>query len=456
MISYQTTIERPLDAPVHVKAIYGAALLAACSAIALAVSPIAPLRLLLGGIGLLAGLALFVWPEVALAAFMSVGAVKGNPTLSAFLPIDLTVAVAAILVLACVFKVLQARRLPQLWPGYLSYAPLSLLMLFSLLYTPDFGAGLDKTARFITLGGVSALAPFVILDSARKVTLFLYTLVLFGIGISAYSLRGLGGYDRLVAPGGLTLQLGVAAGFAIAILWTMIVPGLRFWRRILLYPVLAVLIIALVGSGARGAAIGVTACVIYGLFVYRALIADVVLIGAAGLLGGLSLFSIPHASYRYLSTLLTENPNAAMGLRTDMLELGSRLIWEHPATGVGVGGYAFFSRNPLLFGWPHNLLVEIAAELGLLALCIFLAQLLWAGWEGVQQIMDRGFPFRQLSVAVLALIMFDSVQMIKSGNINDNRDIWLLMGLPFVLRRLAGAYSNTETALAEQELTWQD
>ena len=73
--------------------------------------------------------------------------------------------------------------------------------------------------------------------------------------ICAYSLGSLGGSDRLVTPSSNTIGLGHIACGLILILWFGALPRLPFFKRILIYPLLAVPALSLIGSGSRGAAL---------------------------------------------------------------------------------------------------------------------------------------------------------------------------------------------------------
>jgi O-antigen ligase len=158
---------------------------------------------------------------------------------------------------------------------------------------------------------------------------------------------------------------------------------------------------------------------------------------AVGGVYGIARVGIPTAAFDYLATLASKDPHDAFSGRDDLMALAWRLFREHPLLGVGIGGYSFYSPDPTNNGFPHNLFLEIAAELGFVALIAFAALVLWAFWEAVRQLRDHKFPLWSESTAVLALLIFGFLQMIKSGDMNDNRSMWLFMGLPFLLRHLA-------------------
>ena len=188
--------------------------------------------------------------EIAVAIFYVIGFFKGDARLESS-PLDLTVSVAVLMILAMVIRLAFTEaelRLPRvlLW-----YVPILFLMFMSLSYTPSLAAGLDKTLRFVFLTLLGAISPFILVNSRIKLERFLATLVIGAILMSINSFFMLNGEDRLVAPSGETTALGFCAGLALIVIWTLWFPKLPLVRRILFYPLIGVLAVALVGSGGR-------------------------------------------------------------------------------------------------------------------------------------------------------------------------------------------------------------
>jgi len=114
--------------------------------------------------------------------------------------------------------------------------------------------------------------------------------------------------------------------------------------------------------------------------------------------------------------------------------------------GVGLGGYPTFSPNPSLYSWPHNVFLEISSETGILAALAVVGLVGAAFLETRRQLTDRIFSRKDFSRVVLALLMVGFIQMIHTGNINDNRMVWFYLGLPFVLREVASREEGTQRA----------
>jgi len=93
-----------------------------------------PFLLIGGGAALLFFLK---FPEIAVSLFYVVGFFKGDPRLDAT-PVDLTVTVAVIMLLAMGVRLFFTDSTLHLPRDFLFYMPLLALMFISLTYTPDF------------------------------------------------------------------------------------------------------------------------------------------------------------------------------------------------------------------------------------------------------------------------------------------------------------------------------
>jgi O-antigen ligase len=192
-----------------------------------------------------------------------------------------------------------------------------------------------------------------------------------------------------------------------------------------------VLGVALIGSGGRFANVSAILCLILGTFLCRKLFVDAGVIGGLGLLL-LPFIWIPQASFDYLSSLA--QPHQAMGTRNDLMALGVKMFSEHPFFGVGIQGFRFLSPNPITYNYPHNLILELGSELGLLAAVSFLAIAVCAFLEIWKQLRDPDQSSNSAVVTVFLLLIFVFLDAMVSGDINDLRFMWFVFGLPYVLR----------------------
>lgn len=375
--------------------------------------------------------------EITLALFFLIGLIKGDARLSSA-PIDLTVAVGlAVLAGVCVRLILGEQKL-ALPREYIFYLPLLAMMILSLMYTPDLSGGIDKTLRFCCLTSIGIVSPFVLFDSTTKVKNFFMAMAIGGLFLAINSLTMLGGSDRLVSPSGLNTELGAACALSLIIIWSLWFPNWSLPKRALFYPVLGVLGVALIGSGGRFANVSAVLCLVLGTILCRKLLKDVAVIGLMSLIL-LPLVWIPEASYEYLSSLA--HPPQAMGTRNDLMALGIKMFSEHPFLGVGIQGFRFLSPNPLTYNYPHNLILELGSELGLIATVSFLALVACAFREIWRQLRDPNRPNNSPVLTVFLLLIFVFLDGMVSGDINDLRFMWFVMGLPYALRAFQGSHS---------------
>ena len=390
---------------------------------------------------------LLKYAEVTLALFFLVGLFKGDPRLSST-PVDLTILVGALVALAVALRLIFDRQALQIPAEYFLYLPLICLMVLSLFYTPDFSAGLEKTLRFVFLTGLGIVAPFALFDAPVKIRRFMITMLGGGMLLAVNSLFMLGGQERLVSASGLNTELGSACAAGLVIIWGLLFPGWSFFKRLLLYPVIGLLVVGLVGSGGRLANASAAICIIISLFLCKKLFRDALIMGCAGLIA-LPFVWIPDASYEYLSSLA--RPEQAMGTRSGLMELGISLMGEHPLLGVGIQGFRYHSPNPVTYNFPHNIFLELGSEMGALAAVIFLVILIYSFREIAKQLTNPATKRDPLVHTVFLLMIFVFLDSMVSGDINDLRFMWFVLGLPYVLRALCSKYLASR---AQAETEW--
>ena len=384
-------------------------------------------------------LLLVKFPEVTFACLMTIGSFKGARELGA-VPVDLTVLLLLVLIPAVAIGIWKKHMMPLPWE-FSFYVPIVVMMLLSLTYTPHFELGLDKTARFLIINGLCIISPFVILTSPARINRFFLTLLVAGLAASATSLTSLGGYDRLTTPSGDTIQLGHDAALGIVIVWFGLLPGRNIVTRAFLYSLIGVMAIAMVGSGSRGPFLGFALGMSLSVYFWKKvgfgsgqLLFDSLVFGSLCVLMVLSV-GIPKASFNYLAQLgNVQSTDALMGGRAELARIGWRLTLEHPLGGVGIDGFP--TRIAGESGWPHNTLLEISSELGLAAALSFCCLAITTLKATFGEFFHANEELRPAANMVLGFMVIEMITMLNTGNINDVRQLWTCISLPFVLRQL--------------------
>jgi len=400
-------------------------------------------------LGVAVVLALLIYPEVALALYVVIGDLKGDEHIAALLPVDLTLALGALLLIGIALNLLRHKPIVKMPAPYFLFIALVAIMTASLTYTPVFDAGLEKLGRFLTVTGVVIVAPFFLLATRRQTVRFFASFAVAAFAICAWSLFALGGSERLVTPSNNTIGLGHIACALILIVWFAVLPCFSFPQRLFAYPLLFVPVLALIGSGSRGPAIA-CALVIFGSIVLcRSRIRDLVCVVALGS-AILPFARIPGSAIQYLGTLISSRSvSGLLSFRYDLLEYGWRLLQQHPLLGTGIQGFRYYSPNPELYKWPHNIFLEIACELGIPAALIACAIFAAAVAEAIRQLRDTVSPIFPLSQLAAALLVAGIVNATNTGDINSDRLTWLFLSLVFVMRGVRMRESDSREMLVE-------
>ena len=210
-------------------------------------------------------------------------------------------------------------------------------------------------------------------------------------------------------------------------------------------PAAAALLLCLGALGlmaARSALIGLVPALALFLFVLRKERAfPLILLGLVGMVAAAILIS--PALLDRLTALVEWGRDPTLMRRTTYLWVGFDLLQQSPVWGIGPGNYPLYfvgdeyrylpGRTPVMREL-HNTYVDVAVELGLVGLGLFLA-LIGAALGGARRalacIPAAALP---LLLALLALLLASFFMPNK-----DMRYLWLLLGLALQCGRLADA-----------------
>jgi O-antigen ligase len=120
------------------------------------------------------------------------------------------------------------------------------------------------------------------------------------------------------------------------------------------------------------------------------------------------------------------------GKRVDFYRATLNAIPNQPLLGTGIGSWSKFYYGSDQRNYPHDLLREIAFEEGLIGLAAYLAVLGLAAISIVRMIGDSRSHFLVLGLLVLYCVIVS----LFSGDLDDNRVLWLWMGVALSVCRL--------------------
>ena len=200
--------------------------------------------------------------------------------------------------------------------------------------------------------------------------------------------------------------------------------------RLAAIAVLPVLLVSLLAAGSRGPVLAFIA----GLIVVVALTAasgrarrQLAIVGAV-LLGAAIVVPlvVPSSSIgRSLSTIVGSASGLSSNGRSGLWSQAFTAFGAHPLLGIGTGGFA--ALNPETF--PHNLLLEMAVEVGIIGLLAVASMVVIMGRRLLLAWRHTTGTERLEVTLVFALFVSAFVNALFSGAIQDNTDVWLWGGL---------------------------
>jgi len=373
-----------------------------------------------GDVATVAGPAPLPWlSALAVAGFVNAGNWKTSPLLSG-VPFDLTLVLAALVVAVVGWRIITD-GIP--FPVAVVVAGFSLLVP-PLLWTVSSAYADEKTLHLLTLTLLSALAPAVLVrtveDARRLLTGYAAISLLTVVNVlvdpaPVATYRG----APLALPGVTTIAVGQSAAFvllfaALAVIWK------QRWSLLWAPPVAAAAILVMLQTGSRGPLLSAGGAMVVTVALLRP---PLVRAGAVVGLVALAVTGLFARAPRYAQERIEQ---AAQGqvtgdilLRVRLFQAAVRSVGRDPF-GIGWGGYERIA--PEGYRYPHNLALELLTEAGVVFGGLFLAWVLlyylWARRAGAcftTSVLLAGFSFALLGSTT-------------SGDVNDNRAMFMLLG----------------------------
>lgn len=384
--------------------------------------------------------------EWLFALFLFAGYYKADPRLAFIqLHIDITLLFLLLSFLAFLHRRLRepfAKRMPS---SFTRVTVLFLLLAASLiggsLYTPVRGYGLDKMLRFIFLTGWAFFGAALLISDFLALRRFSWAIVIIS---TAMAIDGLlnrpaaGQIGFVTAFGSNYIALARASGLgllaAIAFLWP---TERRPLVKLCLWVIAALQLWAALSAGARGPVIAL----IFLFLLFFALSAWGFLrlrIDRSALrLGVLVFFFVALVLVRQdlFSTLLFRSQIALIG---GDISLATRLslyqaaidLWEKsPIWGHGPGQFGVAMAGEYVRLYPHNIILELGAETGIIGVLIFVAMIGTAFTQGFISLRSGNRLAKTVARYLLAINSFALLNAMVSGDINDNRMLFTFVGL---------------------------
>jgi O-antigen ligase len=371
-------------------------------------------------------------PTALLALYLEIGLFKSQPAVSS-LPVDATLALGILVALVCGVRLVTGRVRAPPFGFALTIAIVGLSLIASLFWTsaPDYGA--SKTTTFLTVTMLAIGAPFFVFERWADLRRFFMWTVVIAVPVAILAITNPStdtgrlagdntiGTSRLLCVASLVLLLGALG---------------RSRHRLPAVALAATFIAVAAAVGSRGPIVSFALALAVTLTAWLLRVprkAAPVLAIAAACVAVVPFVSLPASSSERISQA-ARDPVAAFREddRSFLLKQAMQIVDDHPIRGGGVG--AFSTVNPTA-KWPHNMFVELWAELGIFAVVVVavasgaaLVGLFRLAWLAPQ------YAIRQdLVYILLAVFAFNLMAVQVSGNINDNRAFWGILAISSIV-----------------------
>ena len=407
-------------------------------------------------------------PAIALMILSLTAIIKGY--LINYFPVvevvDITVIATLIIWLGLVKILLEGNwKLPS-EPTSIVYLFLifGLLLGISYMYTASPDYGFRKILRFNTFAVTMFISPLLIIkspaDSKRLLSYFYFLLVII-IGIMllqfVYFLKWgdfgivLAYWNRISIPGANPIQVSRYLAIGAAMMIALLIRN-KPSQSLHYFAILFVILLSIILSGSRGPLVSIIiGSIVYAILYERKHSSRIFGYGilAIGTIITLLLFLPESLTQRFFdisqgSVIMTQQGVRRISTIATRYEFWSMSIeaWFSSITsffiGLGAGGFSslFIWRD---WHWyPHNLFFEIIAELGLIGLVIGVLFII-KSYQIINKGIQRG-SFTDHSALWVAgtVVMFIAAQF--SGDINDNRILWMFIGISIASTHVDNLY----------------
>ena len=368
------------------------------------------------------------------------------------MPVDITLLAALIVVGLTIFKVVKGNRFTTLNISFLSIGLLLLFyawMIFSLFYTASDQYSTEKTLYFI-LNIAAFSVPFFF--KGFNIRLFIKTFTICSI-VLAIGLLPFQYFDLLKSPaepengevfsaiGGLYLSLSEYLGLVVVLFLTKNGTFVFSRKADVVFVVFAVFVMLLLG--ARGPVI--FALLVYALYYLNSIrvikftvkkktfwwmgIGVVFILAAVFLMTRFEITEtlLSRSVYRFSSLLegaiSGDSPDHSAHVRMLLIKEAFDGIFQNIGSfifGYGIGSFGIITGGLDIRMYPHNMILEVWFELGMIGLSLFLVWIVYILWE------LRRLPARFFSYWLLLYIFLN---LMKSSSLIDIRTEFAIFAL---------------------------
>jgi len=189
------------------------------------------------------------------------------------------------------------------------------------------------------------------------------------------SVYGVGGYSGAFL--GNASELGLAAVMYFPISWYLFKISRSRWMRIFFIVATIILLYSVQVCGSRGAFLALVLTLLYALYKEKKLLIGLVCII---ILAGPIYIATGDLYKERIASIAEGTDDESANIRVQLWKAGMRMLLANPAFGVGMSNFtnayggAYRAEGSRSLYWsPHNILIQVASETGLVGLMAYLA-----------------------------------------------------------------------------------
>jgi len=398
------------------------------------------------------------YPEISFALFLFAGFFKADPRLEFIQErIDLTILFGMICIVGILYGILIKRMRFICFPKMV-LAPWLVIILsavISLTYTSAPVYGTEKVLRLVTITSMALFVPFFLFQNEKSMDRFFFVIIILALFTIVEISRGGLSPKQLwtISPfGSEYLAVGMVEGTAaIIVALYFFMKSQNKYIRGLYFLLTAIFITGLAIGGGRGPIISL-ACVILFIFAYTVvhIEKDVFFLNrikrtnlkqmfvlVAIIITAITLFIfIPEifiVIVRRFEVWFEQGSFIPID-RMQRFEKAFEVITSLPRGlyGLGIGGFSVSYRGLDMREYPHNIILEIGSELGIISLISFVLLIFYSLRSVLNNLKNSHHGAKWQHLVLFGLLLFIFIESLKSGDINDNRLLFCWIGLVYV------------------------
>ena len=380
--------------------------------------------------------------ELWFVLFVFAGLFKADPRLE-WVPVDLTglflvVNIAQGLMLFIKHECRVSEYSSKLFILYLAFC---IWVLCSLLWTLSEEYALLKTGYLWTLGLWSISAPlFIISREWVRLKRLAFIFFLFSVFVSieiVFVYFGDGGGVSVFGSTYLGIGRFIGLSLTVLIAYFLIYATRSYQKVISVFFALFFFWILIIGGG-RGpflsVMLAIVPLVLYGgknktsINKFSNYYMPILLILAGGIaivFYYLGSEHTAHTLYRF-GVLFDQDGGESAMARIEYYDRAVDYWTQSPIIGHGIGAWPILINVDDIRAYPHNIVLEMAVELGIIGLLLFSIIIVYTI---LLLKVEKNHSLNSIRVILLMLLVFTGSNSMVSGDILDNRILFVIMGL---------------------------